>query len=117
MPTTPTFKITQALRRKLSPCALALACSLAPTLALSQSPMADSAARRFSDAMQHYETNHWPQAYAALAALADQGHPEAQRISLLMWRHGVALYGTSFSATAAQRQQWAQGQRPWVAAR
>jgi len=119
MPVTPNCKTAHALRRHLSPCAtaiaLALACSLAPTLALSQTAAADPAASRFAAAMQHYETNHWPQAYAAMAALADQGHPEAQRVALLMWHHGRALYGTSFSATAAQRQRWAQGQRPQAA--
>ncbi len=117
MPNTLIFKTTQALRRCLSPCALALAFGLAPAMALSQSATVDSPTSRFAQAMQHYESSHWLQAYAELSALADQGHPEAQRISLLMWRHGVALYGTAFSATAAQRRQWAQGQRPWVASR
>lgn len=99
------------LRRRLSQTTLALACGLSPAAAWSQGPAADAQAPAFADAMQHYERNHWPQAFAALQALADQGHPEAQRVALLMWRHGTALYGTTFNASSAQRSQWALGQR------
>ena len=61
----------------------------------------------FETAQLDYERNHWPQAYAAFAALADRGHGEAARIALQMARHGPKLYGTSFAASDGQRQRWA----------
>ena len=112
-------------RQPLTLLALALACSLAPTLACAQgaSPSASAHAdtkaadAAFAQAMAHYEQNHWPQAFEALSTLADQGHGDAQRIALLMWRHGPQLYGLRLQASAEQRQRWAQGQRLLTAAR
>jgi hypothetical protein len=104
-------KPARRIGRHLAQAALALACGLAPAMAFSQPAAADSRTTAFVAAMAAYESNHWPQAFAALSTLADQGHAEAQRVALLMWRHSMALYGTKFDASAAQRQQWAQGQR------
>jgi hypothetical protein len=62
----------------------------------------------FTVAMLRYERNQWAAAYAALTALADQGHPEAARIAWQMWRYGPQLYGTEFAATTRQLERWAQ---------
>jgi hypothetical protein len=83
--------------------ALALFCAALPARAQE----ADDRAA-FEAAMQAYERNHWPQAYAALAQLADRGHPEAARIALQMWSHGPKLYGTAFTATSRQVAFWTQ---------
>lgn len=114
-------------RQPLTLLTLALAFSLAPALAGAQgaSPGASASAppdtqaadAAFAQAMADYEQSHWPQAFEALSALADQGHGEAQRIALLMWRHGPQLYGLRLQASAEQRQRWAQGQRLLTAAR
>jgi hypothetical protein len=61
----------------------------------------------FAAAMQMYERNQWPQAYAALARLADLGHAEAARIALQMWQWGPVLYRTEFAASAERRARWA----------
>ncbi len=61
----------------------------------------------FDAAQLSYERNHWPQAYAAFAALADRGDAGAARIALQMARHGPVLYGSHFAASDGQRQRWA----------
>jgi hypothetical protein len=61
---------------------------------------------RFASALAAYERNHWNHAYAQLAALADDGHAEAARMALQMWRHGPALYRTDFAASARQVERW-----------
>lgn len=54
-----------------------------------------------------YERNHWHEAYAAFAALADRGHAESARIALQMVRRGPALYGSTFHAGDEQLRRWA----------
>jgi hypothetical protein len=66
--------------------------------------------RTFDAAMVAYERNHWDAAYAAFTTLADRGHPEAARMAAQMWRHGPALYHTSFAASAQQVERWS---RSW----
>ena len=63
-------------------------------------------AQLFDAALVAYERNHWPEAYAALSALADSGHPEAARMALQMRQYGPALYGREFVANAGQLAQW-----------
>ena len=94
---------------------LALHLALSPLLlcvvtasAEAQTASASSQAAVFEAALDEYEANRWPQAYAALARLADGGHADAARIALLMLRHGRALYSMDFTASAQQRQHWAQ---------
>ena len=60
----------------------------------------------FEAAQAAYERNQWPQAYAAFAHLADDGHGEAARIALQMWRHGPRLFGQCFQAAPARRDAW-----------
>jgi 2,4-dienoyl-CoA reductase-like NADH-dependent reductase (Old Yellow Enzyme family) len=76
------------------------------TAASAQAAPAAEEAPSFDRAMTDYERNHWDQAYAAFTALADQGHAEAARIALQMWRHGPALYQRSFAANAHQVARW-----------
>ena len=63
-------------------------------------------AQRFDAALVAYERNHWPEAYAALSALADSGHPEAARMAHQMQRYGLVLYGREFVASASQVALW-----------
>ncbi len=70
----------------------------------------------FDQAMQAYERNHWPEAYAAFARLADQGHPEAARLALQMWAWGPRLYGRRFDASEQQLRQWRQQRREFAGA-
>lgn len=85
-------------------CLLAVANRVqAQNLATSAPP---TVAQRFYAALGEYERNHWPEAYATLSALADSGHPKAARMALLMWRHGPALYGHEFVASADQLARW-----------
>ena len=80
-------------------------------------PAADVAAHesmpdRFAEAMLAYERNHWPQAFAALVALATEGHADAARVAMLMHRHGPRLYGQHFVLTASQWALLASSQPP-----
>ena len=75
----------------------------AQTVAPSTPP---TVAQRFDAALLAYERNHWPEAYAALSALADNGHPEAARMALQMRQYGPALYGRWFVASAGRVAMW-----------
>ena len=85
----------------------AAALSVVAVPAAAQTASASSQAALYEAALDDYEANRWPQAYAALARLADGGHGDAARIALLMLRHGRPLYGMDFTASARQRQHWA----------
>ena len=88
----------------------ALAQPVAGAQATAQADAAAEWAGQFDAALVEYERNHWPQAFAALSALADRGHPEAARMALQMWRYGPALYRLEFLATSRQVETWA---RAW----
>lgn len=60
----------------------------------------------FARAMADYERQHFAAAYQAFWLLADQGHPEAARIALLMSAHGPRLYGQRFAIGEVQRDRW-----------
>lgn len=60
----------------------------------------------FTEAMTQYKQGKWPAAYGRFAELADQGHPEAARIALIMLRHGVSMYGSDWGASQPQIEQW-----------
>ena len=62
--------------------------------------------KRLDDAQLAYENCHWQEAFAAFAALADHGQPEAARIAVLMQRHGPALYHITFLADAEKVRRW-----------
>jgi len=57
-------------------------------------------------AISHFVDSDWPRAFEQLVPLADQGHPEAARIALIMHQRGARLFGGSFPASATQRSHW-----------
>ena len=69
---------------------------------------ADDDAGSFENALQAYRDNHWHDAFAAFARLADGGHPEAARVALQMWTWGPRLYGVEFGASPQQLDRWRQ---------
>jgi hypothetical protein len=74
---------------------------------------------RFQVAMQAYEAQQWPLAYAQLSAAADAGDPAAARVATMMARQGPLLFGQHFDVSAERLQRWDQamrGQRPPVVA-
>lgn len=60
----------------------------------------------FSEAMEQYRDGRWSAAYGRFARLADQGHVEASRVALLMFRHGAKLYGAEWGASQPQIDLW-----------
>lgn len=97
---------------RLHPVALSAALLL-PLLAPAASEP-DERVGRHAAALADYETGHWARAYRALVALAEQDHPPAARLALLMATRGPALYGQAFEASRQQRRRWAMLQMPPV---
>lgn len=60
----------------------------------------------FERAVLAYERNHWDEAWAGFAVLADAGDPEAARIALLMQRHAKDLYGATWIVPPEWLQHW-----------
>lgn len=77
-----------------------------PLYALAATGEATAQASPLDRAMSHLLDSDWSRAYKELVPLADQGHPEAARIALMMHQRGARLFGRSFPASAAQRSQW-----------
>ena len=70
---------------------------------------------RFRMAMEAYEAQQWPQAYAQLSAAADAGDPAAARVAAMMARQGPLLFGQHFDVSPERLQRWDQathGQLP-----
>ena len=61
---------------------------------------------RFRMAMEAYEAQQWPQAYAQLSAAADAGDPAAARVATMMARQGPLLFGQHFDVSPERLQQW-----------
>ncbi len=73
---------------------------------------------RFRMAMQAYEAQQWPQAYAQLSAAADAGDPAAARVATMMARQGPLLFGQRFDVSPERLQRWdraVRGQAPVAA--
>jgi len=73
---------------------------------------------RFRVAMQAYEAQQWPQAYAQLSAAADAGDPAAARVATMMARQGPLLFGQRFDVSPERLQRWddaMRGQAPRAA--
>ena len=66
---------------------------------------------RFRMAMEAYEAQQWPQAYAQLSAAADAGDPAAARVATMMARQGPLLFGQHFDVTPERLQRWEQAMR------
>jgi hypothetical protein len=66
---------------------------------------------RIRVAMEAYEAQQWPQAYAQLSAAADAGDPAAARVAAMMARQGPLLFGQRFDVSPEQLQRWDQVMR------
>jgi hypothetical protein len=66
----------------------------------------DLAQGRFRMAMEAYEAQQWPQAYAQLSAAADAGDAAAARVATMMARQGPLLFGQHFDVSAERLQRW-----------
>ncbi|HEY9024027.1 MAG TPA: hypothetical protein VIP05_06980 [Burkholderiaceae bacterium] len=66
---------------------------------------------RFRMAMEAYEAQQWPQAYAQLSAAADAGDPAAARVATMMARQGPLLFGQRFDVSPERLQRWDQAMR------
>jgi hypothetical protein len=85
--------------------ALALSIGLAAGGTQAQTAAVQDEAR-FAEALQLYQAGRWSGAYGRFIKLADQGHPAAARIALLMLRHGGDLYKTEWTASPSQVAHW-----------
>ena len=66
---------------------------------------------RFRMAMEAYEAQQWPQAYAQLSAAADAGDPAAARVATMMARQGPLLFGQHFDVSPERLRRWEQAMR------
>ena len=66
---------------------------------------------RFRMAMEAYEAQKWPQAYAQLSTAADAGDPAAARVATMMARQGPLLFGQHFDVSPERLQRWDQAMR------
>jgi hypothetical protein len=66
----------------------------------------DGMALHFDEAMRLATQEQWAPAFAALAGLANAGHPASARMALMLARRGAALFGGRFAATAQELQHW-----------
>jgi hypothetical protein len=71
----------------------------------------DAPQGRFRVAMEAYEAQQWPQAYAQLSAAADAGDPAAARVATMMARQGPLLFGQHFDVSPERLQRWDQVMR------
>lgn len=63
-------------------------------------------ARRHADAVVEFRQQHFAVAYGRFAELADEGHAPSALLALAMVRHGPALFGGQWSASAGQLRRW-----------
>jgi len=71
----------------------------------------DAPQGRFRMAMEAYEAQQWPQAYAQLSAAADAGDAAAARVATMMARQGPLLFGQHFDVSPERLQRWDQAMR------
>ena len=57
-------------------------------------------------AQDQYEQNHWQDAFSMFAALANHNHRRSAEVACHMWKYGVVLYKTDFSASEEQILRW-----------
>ena len=79
--------------------------SLAASACLAQAHV-PTPATVWGHALKNYQQGRWSSAYGRFAHLADMGHPDSARIALFMLRYGPRLYGTPWSASPAQIEDW-----------
>lgn len=91
---------------------------LAACLSLPLACRAEAPAPTFDDAIHLYERNHWAEAFAAFARLADAGDADAARIALQMHAWGPRLYGQAFELAPERARAWVRlGRRENLAGR
>jgi hypothetical protein len=60
----------------------------------------------FAQALEQFRVGHHAAAFARFTRLADAGHGPSAQLALLMLRHGKAMFGAEWSATAGQQLRW-----------
>ena len=85
---------------------LALAMHGAVAAQAAAAPAPATTAARFENAIAHYESGRYQQAFALLAELADGGHCEAARIARQMAARGRTLYPMDFALTPERVTRW-----------
>lgn len=60
----------------------------------------------FNHALGRLEAGEWSDAFVALRELADQGHPAAARMALMLAQRGTALFGGCFPASRQDQDRW-----------
>lgn len=85
---------------------LALTGALATTALRQTEADRSSLDQAYAQAMAQFRAHQYAAAYGRLMKLADAGHAPSAEAALLMLRNGKALFGTEWSATAAQQQHW-----------
>jgi hypothetical protein len=66
----------------------------------------ESPSGRLRVAMESYQAQQWPEAYEALAALADDGNASAARVAAMMARQGPKLFGQRFDVSPERLARW-----------
>jgi hypothetical protein len=69
-------------------------------------PRSETPGARLRSAMETYQAQAWPEAYAQLAALADSGDPAAARVAAMMARQGPLLFGRRFDVSPERLARW-----------
>lgn len=64
--------------------------------------------RLHADAVASFRQARFPEAYARLIRLADDGHAPSAELALWMYLHGPALFGRDWDSTQDQLTAWAQ---------
>jgi len=90
----------------LRPACIALALALSTISALQAQPLRLAADDRYADAARLLRAQRYAAAYGRFVRLADEGHAASARLALVMAEDGRALFGSDWSASAAQRRAW-----------
>ena len=78
----------------------------APARAVATPAPAAPQAPSFGRALSHLEAGAWPQAFAELSALANDGHAASARIALMMASRGGPLFGGHYRASTHDIARW-----------
>ena len=90
-------------------CPRFLAGTLALGLMLAIAPASAAADEQaFAEAVDQYRKAQWSDAYGRLIPLANNGHRDAARIALFMYRYGVQLYRNDWDASDEEIESWTQ---------
>lgn len=60
----------------------------------------------YGAAQDHYDRNHWQDAFSSFARLAEKRHRQSAQVAFQMWTYGPVLYKTAFFATKDQILLW-----------